>query len=293
MKTAARFGVTAAAALLAVFSGWRIWDYYMESPWTRDGRVRADVVSVATDVSGLVSEVAVRDNQSVRRGQLLFRIDNERAKLAVRQAEATLAERRTARDQAAREAVRYQALLGSASVPQQKQEQAQASYDEADAAYSQALADRDLAALNLARTEVVAPVNGVVSNVSLGPGDYASVGQGVLALVDSDSLRVEGYFEETKLARIHVGDPVVVHLMGEGRELSGRVESIAAGIADRERSDTRGALANVNPTFNWVRLAQRIPVRVALDPAPQGILLVAGRTATVTVNSSSDQRTTR
>jgi RND family efflux transporter MFP subunit len=246
---------------------------------------------VATDVSGLISEVAVRDNQHVEKGQLLFRIDSERARLALRQAEAILAERKAARDQAEREAARYQNLLDSAAAPRQKQEQAQASCDEADAAYRQALADRDLAQLNLARTDVVASVNGVVANVSLGPGDYVSAGQGVLALVDSDSLRVEGYFEETKLARIHVGDPVVVHLMGERRELTGRVESVAAGIADRERSEARGALANVNPTFNWVRLAQRVPVRVALDPAPQGVALVVGRTATVTIRSSSDRRT--
>jgi RND family efflux transporter MFP subunit len=288
-QTLARFVVTAAAALFAAFVGWRLWDYYMESPWTRDGRVRADVVAVAPDVSGLVREVAVRDNEHVEKGQLLFRIDSERPRLALRQAEAILAERQAARDQAAREAARYQTLLGSAAVSEQKQEQAQAGYDEADAAYLQALADRDLARLNLARTEVVASVNGFVANLSLGPGDYVATGQGVMALVDSDSLRVEGYFEETKLARIHVGDPVVVRLMGEGRELAGRVDSIAAGVADRERSDARGALANVNPTFNWVRLAQRIPVRVMLDPAPRGVALVVGRTATVTVRPTSDR----
>ena len=288
-QTLARFAATAAAALCAAVVGWRLWDYYMESPWTRDGRVRADVVAVAADVSGLVSEVAVRDNQPVEKGQLLFRIDSERPKLALRQAEAILAERKAARDQAGREAARYQALAGAAAAPEQKQEQAQAAYDEADAAYRQALADRDLAQLNLARVAVFASVNGVVANLSLRPGEYVAAGQGVLALVDADSLRVEGYFEETKLARIHVGDPVVVRLMGDGRALAGRVESIAAGVADRERSEARGGLADVNPTFNWVRLAQRIPVRVALDPPPPGVALVAGRTATVTVRPAADR----
>ena len=192
---------------------------------------------------GPVSEVAVRDNQRVRKGQLLFRIDGERAALALRQAEATLAERKATPRSGRTGGAAISGLLGSAAVSQQKQEQAQTSYEEADAAYRQALADRDLAELNLARTDVVAPVNGVVANVSLRPGDYVSAGQGLLALINSASLRVEGYFEETKLARIHVGDPVVVHLMGEGRELSG------ASKASRRESPTAS-----------------VPTRAALSP---------------------------
>jgi len=254
----------------------------MESPWTRDGRLRADVVAVAADVSGLVAEVDVHDNEAVKKGQLLFRIDPARAILALRQADAALASKLAARDEAKREAQRYQSLSAIA-VSQEKQQQTQAVYQQAEAAYEQTLADRDLARLNVMRTQVTATLNGSVSNVSLRPGDYVNAGQGVMALVDRDSLHVDGYFEETKLSRIHVGDPAVIHLMGESRRLMGHVQSIAGGIIDRERSDAPSTLANVNPTFSWVRLAQRVPVRVALDAVPPGVELVAGRTATVVV----------
>jgi multidrug resistance efflux pump len=137
---------------------------------------------------------------------------------------------------------------------------------------------------------VTSPVDGTVTNVLLEPGDYVSTGKGVMALVDSATLRIEGYFEETKLPRIHRGDPVQVRLMGEPRILTGHVESIATGIADRERSDSPDLLANINPTFNWVRLAQRVPVRVKPDMVPPGVELVVGRTATVTVESGNEIR---
>jgi multidrug resistance efflux pump len=130
-------------------------------------------------------------------------------------------------------------------------------------------------------------VDGIVTNVLLEPGDYVMTGKGVMALVDSATLRIEGYFEETKLSKIHPGDHVRIRLMGEARELTGHVESIAAGIADRERADSPDLLANVNPTFNWVRLAQRVPVRVKPDKVPPGVQLILGRTATVSVESDN------
>ena len=143
-----------------------------------------------------------------------------------------------------------------------------------------------LAKLNLERSEVRASVNGIVTNMELRPGTYLTPGKGVMALLDSDTLHVQGYFEETKLPRIHVGDPVNVRLMGSDHMLRGRVESVAAGIEDRDRSAGATLLANVNPTFNWVRLAQRVPVRIALDRAERNEL-VAGATATVEVLGSA------
>ena len=154
---------------------------------------------------------------------------------------------------------------------------------QAKAAYDQALADQAVAKLNLERSEVHAPVNGTISNMDLRPGTYVSAGKGVMALVDTDTLHIEGYFEETKLPRIHVGAAARIRLMGEGQPLTGDVESIAAGIEDRDRTDGASLLANVNPTFNWVRLAQRVPVRIALDKVPGQTELVAGRSATVEV----------
>jgi multidrug resistance efflux pump len=284
-RLAAGFGrlvltlVIVAAALVA---GRSLWAYYQEAPWTRDGRVRADVVAVAPDVSGLVSEVLVHDNQAVKRGDVLFRIDPERFQLALQDATATAASRKADMDEAAREAVRSE-RLNELSVSRETQEQRAAKAEAAAAAYRQAVADRAIAELNLRRSDVISPVGGTVTNVDLEPGDYAVTGKAVMALVDRATLRVEGYFEETKLPRIRVGDRVRVQLMGERQVLEGHVESIAAGIADRERTDSGDQLANINPTFNWVRLAQRVPVRVGLDKVPPDVLLVVGRTATVEV----------
>jgi multidrug resistance efflux pump len=271
--------VIVAAALVA---GRWLWIYYEDEPWTRDGRVRADVVTIAPDVSGLVTEVTVRDNQPVKQGDVLFRIDPQRFELALAQADAAVANRKAAMDEAEREATRYEAL-NQLSVSKETQEQRLTNAETAEAAYRQAVADRAVAQLNLRRSVVISPVNGTVTNVSLEPGDYVTTGKGVMALVDSATLRVEGYFEETKLPKIHLGDRVQVRLMGERQVITGHVQSIAAGIADRERSDSPDLLANINPTFDWVRLAQRVPVRIKPDTVPQGVELVLGRTATVTV----------
>jgi RND family efflux transporter MFP subunit len=274
--------VTLLAVIVAGVVGTALWDYYTKAPWTRDGKVRADVVGVTPDVSGLVAEVLVKDNQQVTKGDVLFRIDPERFKLALRQAEAALEGKTAAAEQAKLDYDRY-TQLNDATVSRQKLEAARATFQETKAAYDQALADRDLAKLNLTRSEVQASVNGRVTNVDLRPGAYVSVGRGVMALIDEDTIRVEGYFEETKLPRIHVGDPATVHLVGETGVLNGHVESIAGGIEDRERTSGSSLLANVNPTFTWVRLAQRIPVRITLDKDNKSMALVAGRTATVEI----------
>jgi RND family efflux transporter MFP subunit len=277
-----RVVLTLLAVVAAIAVGRGLWAYYMESPWTRDGRVRADVVQVAPDVSGFVTEVLVKDNQKVRRGDVLFRIDRERFALALQQADAALAGHRATLDQANADLKRYSALTTDA-VSQQKQEQVLATQLQAKAAYDQAVADRAVAQLNLDRSEVHASVNGTITNMDLRPGTYVTAGKGVMALVDADTLHVEGYFEETKLARIRIGDKAQIRLMGEPVRLTGHVESIAAGIEDRDRAQGANLLANVNPTFSWVRLAQRVPVRIALDQIPDNVALVAGRSATVEV----------
>jgi RND family efflux transporter MFP subunit len=275
--------VTVLVVIVAGLVGKALWDYYTKAPWTRDGKVRADVVAVTPDVSGLVTEVFVKDNQRVAKGDVLFRIDPERFKLALRQAEAALEGKTAAAEQAKLDYDRY-TQLNDATVSRQKLELARATFQETKAAYDAASADRDLAKLNLARSEVKASVSGQVTNVDLRPGAYVTVGRGVMALIDEDTIRVEGYFEETKLPRIHIGAPATVRLVGEPGILTGRVESIAGGIEDRERTSGASLLANVNPTFTWVRLAQRIPVRIALDKDSKSAALVAGRTATVEIS---------
>lgn len=277
-----RLALTLISLLLAGVVGWQLWDYYILAPWTRDGRVRADVVGVTPDVSGLVATVAVQDNQVVERGALLFEIDRARFELAVQQADAAAQSRWEALQQAQRDARRVTRLDQSA-VSVQAQERAVSDANQAAAAYAQAIAERDLARLNLERSRVTAPVNGTVTNFELRPGDYVTAGRAVLALVDRDTIRIEGYFEETKLPRIAQGAPAAVRLMGERAEIRGHVESIAGGIEDRDRAAGPNLLANVNPTFSWVRLAQRVPVRIAIDQLPEGVRLLPGRTATVSI----------
>lgn len=278
-----RFTVTLAAVAIAGAAGWRLWQHYEVDPWTRDGRIRANVVQVAPDVTGQVTTVFVHDNQAIAAGQPLFEIDRARFELALRQAESAAQAQQVAVQQAGKEARRNTELREL--VAQEAREQGESHLEQARAALAQALVNRDLAKLNLARTRVLSAVNGIVTNLDLQAGTYVTAGHPVMALIDHDSFYAEGYFEETKLAAIRVGDPVSVSLMGERRALTGHVDSVAGGIAERERSTSTNLLPNVNPTFNWVRLAQRIPVRVALDRVPAAIRLVAGQTVTVDVHA--------
>lgn len=276
-RSAATIVIVIAAILVAVW----MWRHYERSPWTRDGRVRADVVRVTPDIGGLITSVAVHDNQRVKAGDLLFVIDTPRYALALEQADAAVESARATLGQARRTAKRDLAL--GDLVAAEAHEQNLAAVATAEAAVAQASGVRDAAALNLKRTKVVASVNGTVTNLDLHPGDYVAAGQQAMALIDTDSLRIEGYFEETKLPLICLGAPVRVRLMGETADLTGRVDSIAYGINDATRTDSGNLLPTVEPTFSWVRLAQRIPVRVRLTHVPADMRLIAGRTATVTV----------
>ena len=277
LKVGASLAIVAAGA----WAGFGLWKHYREAPWTRDGRVRADVVQIAPDVSGIVEHIAVHDNQEVHKGELLFAIDAVRSRIALAQAEASVRGLRSQIAQAEREDRRNRAL--GELVPAESGEQSKQKLEQLSASLAQAVAAVDNAKVNLARTRVLAPVDGWVTNLDLRPGAYAMTGRPVVAVVDKGSIHVLGYFEETKIARVHVGDAVRVRLIGETQTLHGHVDSIAAGIEDRERSASSNLLANVNPTFNWVRLAQRIPVRVRLDTVPEDLRLIMGRTASVEV----------
>lgn len=287
MKKIIQILITLTIAAAAIFTGMRLWNHYEVEPWTRDGRVRAQVIQVAPDVSGQVTAVAVRDNQEVKAGQLLFEIDRERFALSLRQAEAAVQAQRSALKQAEREASRNKSLSGVIS--QESIEQTLAKVESLQAALAQAVANHDVAKLNLARSRVYAPVNGVITNLDLQKGGFATAGKPTLALVDRDSFYAEGYFEETKLGKININAPVTLNIMGQKAEIKGHVESIAAGIADRDRAPSSNLLPNINPTFNWVRLAQRIPVRVAIDKVPDDVRLLAGQTVTVKVQPLDKQ----
>ena len=274
--------LTVLAVIVALLVLRQLWVHYMDEPWTRDAHIGADVVQVAPDVSGLVEAVDVGDNQAVKKGALLFVVDRARYRIALELARASLAERQASVAQLRREIARDRSLQDL--VAGEDAEVRRAKLQAAQAAQATAQAAVDLAELNLARTEVRAPADGQINDRTVRVGDYVTAGKPVLALLDTTSFRVDGYFEETRLRGVAPGQPVDIRLMGEDVALHGHVESIAAGIEDRYRTDGSSLLTNVTPAFDCVRLAQRIPVRIRIDQVPAGVRLISGRTATVTVD---------
>ncbi|MFP6560064.1 efflux RND transporter periplasmic adaptor subunit [Paraburkholderia sp. B3] len=274
--------LTLIVVVVAALVLWRIVNYYMFAPWTRDGHVRADVIQVAPDVGGLITSVQVVDNQQVKQGQVLFVIDQARYTLALRLAQATLEQRQATLAQAKREYARN-LTLGNL-VASETLEESRTRVEQGEATVADAQVQVDTARLNLQRTTIVSPVDGYLNDRAPRVGEYVSAGHAVLSVVDMHSFRVDGYFEETKLSGIHIGEPVDILVMGESHPLRGHVQSIVAAIEDRDRQPSANLLPNVNPAFSWVRLAQRIPVRVALDEVPEDFRMIAGRTATVSVH---------
>ena len=271
---------------LTIWIGRLLWIHYMDTPWTRDGRVRADVINVAADVSGVVIDVPVKDNQPVKKGDLLMQIDPEHYQLAVKQAEAMVASRKATWEMRKVNASRRKdmdALVISA----ESREDASNVATSAQADYQLAIAQLDAAKLNLQRTRVLAAFDGYVTNLNVHRGDYARMGEAKMAVVDQNSFWVYGFFEETKLPHVRIGDPADMQLMS-GEVMKGHVESIARAIYDRDNPESRELIADVNPTFNWVRLAQRVPVRIHLDQVPEGVVLAAGITCTVIVNPETE-----
>jgi len=282
-----RWSATSLLVLAAGLTALQLWDRYETAPWTRDGHVFADVVRVSPDISGLVTEVAVHDNQIVQKGQLLFVVDRPRYADALAQADAAVASAQAMLDQARRVAKRDRALKELVAIEAREEDDAKVLT--LQGALNQALAARTTAQLNLDRTAVLASVNGYITNLSLRPGDFLGAGAQALAMIDLDSVRIEAYLEETKLRHAEIGDQARIRLMGDDQDITGHVESIAGGIADDQRSTSPNLLPTVNATFTWVRLAQRIPVRIHVDEMPPGTKLILGRTATVTIIPSSEK----
>lgn len=254
----------------------------MGAPWTRDGTVRAYVVTMAPEVAGRIVELPVADNQFVHKSDLLMVIDPTNYKIAVSLNEAAVQQAQASALNAEREAKRRQALTSLAVTTEEKQTFASSAVA-AQAQYQQAVANLDQARVNLERTQIRSPVNGWVTNLLAQLGDYATVGENIISLVDADSFWVDGYFEETNLEPIRVGDPASIKLMSYMPILRGHVNSIARGINVPNAQPNSAGLATVNPIFTWVRLAQRIPVRIHIDEVPEGVVLAAGMTATVQI----------
>ncbi|MEZ2378951.1 MULTISPECIES: HlyD family secretion protein [Enterobacter] len=276
-----RYALTLCAVAAATLLAFMMWKHYAQTPWTRDGRVRADVVQIAPDVSGPVVRVAVRDNQWVNRGDVLYAIDPHWLTLAVASAQAEVESRRyemVMRQDAARRRAQIKAAISSEDL-----QQTGSAANVAVANYHGALAALELAELNLSHATVRAPVSGYITHLRLRPGDYATAGETKVAIVDAHSFWVVGYFEETKLRHIRVGDTAHIVLMGYEPVIAGHVESIGHGIGDNNDETGGLGLPDIEPTFSWVRLAQRVPVRIHIDALPKGIELVAGLSASVEV----------
>lgn len=279
----AKLVATLVIAAIATTAALMTWQYYVALPWTRNGAVRVQVANVASQISGRIIEIHVIDNQFVQQGDVLFVIDPLDFQVAVRSAKAQVDQ--TAADYQVKQAQsdRRQHLSNDATTPEEQQTYA-GNAIEAKAAYDAATQQLAAAQLNLQRTTVRSPVNGYVTNLLLRVGDFAAQGSSNISVVDSDSFWIDGYFEETKLSQICLGDPVEAKLMSYNEPITGHVESITRGIAVSNAGAGSQGLPNVSPVYTWVQLAQRVPVRVNIDHVPPGIPLVSGMTATVTVS---------
>ena len=281
-----RTAVTLAMVAAAIVMITALWQSYMLAPWTRDGRVLAQVVDVAPEVSGTVTQVQVADNQLVHKGDVLFTIDPERFRLAIAAAQAQVDRARQEQQLRQSDVKRRAGLTGIVSAEDQERFANTAAVAGSNLAAS--VAALDVAKLNLERSTLRAPANGYVTHMRLRPGDYANAGQARIAIIDADSFWISGYFEETKLSQIHTGDPARIKLMGYDAPLAGHVESIGRGISDGDDGINGSGLPTVNPVFTWVRLAQRLPIRIAIDSVPDGIVLASGETASVSIGAEAD-----
>lgn len=284
IAAASRIVFTLAVVAAAGVAGWWLWDFYTLSPWTRDARVQVNIVEVAPDVSGIVDDIRVVDNQAVAKGDVLFVIDQKRFALAHEEAKANVDQAqwtlKLAQDNANRDA--QVVASDSSAISAVAAEASKTRAGEAAAALQLAQSQLAVAELNLERSTVRSPVNGFITNLTATVGDYATTGTGVMALVDRNSFYVYAYFMETKLPAIRPGAPAQVKLMAGGTVLNGTVQGLSRAIANPTDANGR-LLASVDPNFQWIRLAQRIPVRISLKDLPPDLLLSAGMSATVVV----------
>ncbi|MDI3168914.1 HlyD family secretion protein [Klebsiella michiganensis] len=289
---------TLLVAALAIIAAWLVWNYYTQSPWTRDGKVRAEQVGVTPQVSGSILQLNVRDNQLVKAGDVLFRIDdtpykiallNARAQLAKAKAEVARAqaEQKKAASDASRRRHLSQNFISAEDLENANTalNTATTNLEAAKAVVGVAQATLDHAQWQLTQTEIKAPVDGWVTNLSTRLGDYAAVGHPVFALVDSRSFYVVGYFEETKLRNIRPGDSAQIILYSSKQKLQGHVSSIGRAIVDQSVESGGDLVANIKPNIPWVRLAQRVPVRIEFDHLPPDTILVSGTTCTVAIGA--------
>jgi RND family efflux transporter MFP subunit len=281
LKTTATLLLLAVAVLAAVV----IWDFYVTAPWTRDGIVRVQVADVAPQVSGQITEIQVVDNQYVHQGDVLYVIDPFDFRVVLDMDKAQLRQKAADLQVKRMQADRRQHLTNLATTPEEQQLYVGAA-TQAQAAFDAAQQQVEQADINLKRTQVRSPVNGYVTNLLLRLGDYAHAGTADISVIDADSYWIDGYFEETKMAHVCIGDRAEAQLMGYRDPIVGRVQSVTRGISVANAAPSTQGLPNVDPVYTWVRLAQRVPVRIRIAHVPDGIPLVSGMTATVTIRDA-------
>ncbi|MBF9001224.1 MULTISPECIES: efflux RND transporter periplasmic adaptor subunit [Vibrio] len=290
MSKTVRISLTLAVVVIALLAGQWIWSHYMYSPWTRDGRVRADVITIAPDVSGWVTELDVKDNQHVNKGDVIFTVDSTRYKATIAQLEAQVESDRYSLELAKHQYERRKKLSTNGKlVSDETAESARIKTKLAEAALKLSEAKLQAAQIDLERSVIRAPADGTIINLTLRQGNYVSKGKSVLSLVKDGSLYVTGYFEETKVPMIHVGQTATITLMSGGKPLTGKVTSIGKAIADTNTNGNSQLLPQVQQTFNWVRLAQRIPVDIQLDSVDKNVNLSAGMTVSIHMNQEQEQ----
>ena len=268
---------------LAAWAAGSLYYRYLENPWTRDGQVRANIVGIAPRVSGPIIRVAVQDNQQVKQGDLLFEIDPSDF-----QAQVDIADGQVQNDQATfaqqQQNLQRQTDLYRTHVNAlQDFQNAQDSFAAAHAQLASAEANFRLARLNLSYTKVFAPVDGYVTNMNTSSGTYVTAGVQLMALVDTSSYWVAGYFKETQLPHIQAGQEALITLMGhEGQPFKGVIQTVGWGIfvSDGSGSSTTALLPSVSPTIDWVRLPQRFPVRIRVS-GPTPVPLRIGQTVSI------------
>lgn len=267
---------------LALLAGSWLWNYYMQSPWTRDGKVRAELVDITPQVSGRIAQLSVTDNQFVHQGQQLLTLDPVPWQIALDNAAAQLSKAQADLAKAQHEFNR-RAHLPRNIISAEDLDAARLSAGAAAASAKAAQAEWERARWNLQQTTLTAPTDGWITNLTLRPGNYAAAGTPLFALVDSHSYYVMGYFEETKLRHIHPGAAAQVVLYSNGAQLQGQVESIGRAIYDQSIETDSGLVPDIKPNVPWVRLAQRVPVRIRLDPLPAHTELIAGTSCTISI----------
>ncbi len=284
MKTFIKVVITLGVLAVAVALGLLVWRDYLLYPWTRDGQADAYVVGIAARVSGPMIEVTVKDNQWVNRGDLLFEIDPTDYAQEVVAAQASLNRAKVKAENLSREVERRRQLVADKLISLEEFQDFETQYAEAVADIAVDEAQLELARLDLGYTKVYATVDGYVTNLQVAEGTYVTKGQPLVALIDFDSFWIYGFFKETDLRNIEPGDRAEVRFMGQHFEpLEGVVESVGWGIFREDGAEAQNLLPVVAPTVDWVRLAQRFPVRIKLIDPPHEALMRVGRTASVMV----------